>query len=630
MRELTYREAADQLNVSPATVKNWTRQGLLSTGEKLYPLKSDILQFKRKLGGKKSRRLTSRANKSSARRRFIPLEYVEQVISRKMVNNLAEKLQLQKEDSALLLFALSLHLIAMAGLINKKSTGKRELPHIDHKNLSIEINEWYRELKSPPIGKLMDYISELPIPLQRDTPGLIYQLLQNEGRKSEKGSYYTPPSYADEVLNMYGYKGQRFLDPCCGTGMFLLAAAKKYQSPLNIYGWDNDKTAVRLARINLMLFFREMDFKPQIFLKNSLIDDSDEKFDLIATNPPWGQHFSREDKKNIQKRFRSVKTGESFSYFIEKGISLLSEKGVLSYLLPEALLKVKTHKDIREFLLEKVHIKYVKFLGQPFNKVQTRVIRMDMKKNRAGGESTVFLNNHLYSVDSRCFWANPYNLFDFNCNKTDNSIINTVYEKKHDTLKNQSLWILGIVSGNNKRFISREKKPGYRPFICGQDLRSMQIKKPERYILFDRKILQQSAPAESYDLSPKIVYKFITGAPVFAIDREGFLTLNSANSFYSHLETPVEIIVALFNSDLYRFIYRKKFNSIKILRNHLEQLPVPRFSTDEIRQLTILVQKIEKSGIREYSTLMTELNDFIFRYFEIGDRDRSYILEKSE
>lgn len=628
MKELSFSEAAQLLKVSPATVKNWTRQGMIATGNELNPLESDILTLKKQLTRKKSRRLTSRANKSSALRQFIPSEYIEKTSETKNIKILSETLKSLNADTPVVLLAFSLYLIYNSRLMEETWGSREEIPRIRKENLSREIALWHRQLNYPPLKELFLFINSLSIPVQRDTAGLIYQMLQSEGRKSEKGSYYTPPSLADEVLNQYGEIGQRFLDPCCGSGIFLLAAAQKYKTPENIYGWDTDITAVHLARINLMLHFKELDFTPHIFLRNSLMDISDEKFDLIATNPPWGHHFPLKDSKVLKERFSDIKTGESFSYFIQAGIKYLSDDGVLSYLLPEAILKVNTHRDIRKYLLDEVQIKYIKFLGKPFNRVQTRVIRMDLSNDENRHITTVFNKNKIYSVNGSRFLTNPFYLFDFNCSQKDYTIIESVYSKQHFTLKDNALWILGIVSGDNEKYISKSMKNGHLPFISGQNLDPYRVKKPEQYIYFNRKVLQQSAPIENYRQYPKIIYKFITGKPVFAIDRTGYVTLNSANSFYPQLDYPPESIAALFNSSLYHFICGKRFNSIKVLRSHLEELPLPHFTNREHSQFITLVKKIESSKKQnEIEALKENVNDLIFDYFHISDSDRKYILE---
>lgn len=627
MSELTYKAAAEYLEVSPATVKNWSRQGLLSVNSTMNPLESEILQLKEKISAHKSSRLSSRANKSSAQRKFIPTEYIENRVLRKDVNRLASDLDSVETEDSIFLLALSIILIERSGLIDKSAKNGTEIPVICHKGLSDEISSWYYSVNCPPLKELRTWISSINIPLQRDTTGLIYQMLQNEGRKSEKGSYYTPPAYADEVLKLYGATGQRFLDPCCGSGMFLLAAARKYDSPDRIYGWDTDRTAVHLARINLMLYFKDQQFNPHVYYRNCLTAKTEDRFDLIATNPPWGHHFSQKDRTLLKKEYPSIKTGESFSYFIEAGLKLLNRKGKLSYILPEALLKVRTHRDIRKRILDNVQVNYVKYLGTPFNRVQTKVVRIDMSHRKTEQDTTVFRDHQTYTVNCRRFYKNPHYVFDFNCNSRDSEIINNIYSKKDESLKDNTLWIMGIVSGNNKRFISIIKKKGYKPILSGQDISPYKIRKPEHFIYFDRKILQQSAPEEYYGKSPKIVYKFISSKLVFAIDRYGFTTLNSANSFHSSLSTPPEVIIALFNSSLYQFLYKKKFNSLKVLKGNLEQLPIPRLEKDETENLVKIVHKIEHSEHSQFALLQENVDEFIFQYFSISDRDRRYILE---
>ena len=58
--------------------------------------------------------------------------------------------------------------------------------------------------------------------------------------------------------------------------------------------------------------------------------------------------------------------------------------------------------------------------------------------------------------------------------------------------------------------------------------------------------------------SKKIVYKFISDKIVCALN-DGNLVLNSANIIISY-DYPMEILVCLFNSHVYMFIYKKKLN----------------------------------------------------------------------
>ena len=124
---------------------------------------------------------------------------------------------------------------------------------------------------------------------EKDFLGIVYQSLLKEGTKNKKGSYYTP----EQIIRSFNDNIQlntKFLDPCCGTGSFLLSISDKIKNPENIYGCDLDEIAVFIAKINLIAKFKNVEFKPNIynldFLQKNEIQQND--FDIIATNPPWG------------------------------------------------------------------------------------------------------------------------------------------------------------------------------------------------------------------------------------------------------------------------------------------------------------------------------------------------------
>ena len=90
----------------------------------------------------------------------------------------------------------------------------------------------------------------------------------------------------------------------------------------------------------------------------------------------------------------------------------------------------------------------------------------------------------------------------------------------------------------------------------------------------------------------KIVYRFISDHPVCAICDTDEIPLNSANCFIPACSYPWETIVALFNSTLYAKVYKLKFNCVKILRTHLEALPLPLFTPEQHAQIKTLYDKI--------------------------------------
>lgn len=617
MSELTYGEAAEQLGVSKATVQNWIRQGILSPNQRNQIPHKEIRRFNKNLSNGKLQRLKSRANKSSASRTFIPQEYIDVKLTRKETILLLNIIKELKEPGNHVLFAYFQHQIK-----------EKRLNEDFHPYIFQEMAQWSNEISEPISAETYNSICRLPLKQQFDGAGLLYQMLQKEGRKSIQGSYYTPSYIANDVMRRYSGQWKSFLDPCCGSGAFLMAAAQVSGNPLDVEGWDIDPLAVHIARLNLMLQFPEISFSPRIYVRDSLNYKNTKRFDLIATNPPWGVHFTKEKQNELRKRFEGISSKESFSFFIALALNHLQKEGTASFILPEALLKVKTHHLMRKHLLDESQITYVKYLGKPFQNVQTEVVRMDIQKNKERKKTVVVREDSIYSVDTNSFYQNPSYVFSFNSSERDCRILDKVYSIKHVTLKQGVHWVLGVVTGNNKKFTRTRKGKNWFPLISGKDIEPYEIQSHKKYINFNRQILQQSAPKHVYNQTPKIVYRFITDKPVFAIDRDGQITLNSANSFFLERDDISEsLLIAYLNSALFRFILLKKFNSLKVLRSHLEELPIPFIPPKSEEEIISMVKKIEESAKKDREYLMHELDNTIFDLYNIPLNDRRYILE---
>ena len=105
---------------------------------------------------------------------------------------------------------------------------------------------------------------------QDDWLGFVYQSLTAEGSRILKGLYYTKPAIVKEMLSdIRILKGEKFLDPCCGSGIFLLKVQHAQMEQL--YGIDNDPLAVMIAKANLMVKFNESSVYPQIYQMDFLL-----------------------------------------------------------------------------------------------------------------------------------------------------------------------------------------------------------------------------------------------------------------------------------------------------------------------------------------------------------------------
>ena len=144
----------------------------------------------------------------------------------------------------------------------------------------------------------------------------------------------------------------------------------------------------------------------------------------------------------------------------------------------------------------------------------------------------------------------------------------------------------------------------------------------KNYIQFHPEYFQQTAPSEKYRAPEKLVYKFISSNLVFAYDDKQSLTLNSANILIPQIENyPIKVVLGFLNSKLFNYYYRKKFNSIKILRGDIEQLPLPNLSNNKLYEIEQLVNKI----INDVEAI-ERLDEYIFNLYELTDSEIEYVL----
>ncbi|MBN2158411.1 MAG: N-6 DNA methylase [Spirochaetes bacterium] len=630
---VSLKETAAMLSVSSATVRNWIKHeylrpanrsgGMVFRYEEVRNLRENILRGS-------VRRLASRANKATASRSFIPEEYIGGRESREGIEKIVACIGGLGLDIRKAFFTLAVSRICSEGL-NGPSDAERfaasgfRVPGMGR--LSEELRSWRRELGNFNLtGKYAELLS-FNLPQQRDALGLIYQSLLREGDKAARGSYYTPGAVVDAIVFSSMAEGARVLDPCCGTGQFLLAFAEKAGDPRNLHGCDIDALAVRIARINVMMRFPGLDFEPRIYRSNVLTGEGFDiggGFDVVATNPPWGLHFGREDLSLLKSLYPQIRAPESFSYILLKSIDLLRDGGFLSFILPESILNVKSHGDIRRAVLERARIERIIRLGRIFRNVFTPVIRLDLTKGARPGRMRYVSEGRARSIDQRRFMLNGDCVFDINVGGMDCRIMEKIQGGEHITLEGKADWALGIVTGNNKRYLLPDgTTPGSEPIYMGRDVSPYFLKRPSNYIRYDSGRFQQSAPECRYRATEKLVYRFISKKLIVAYDDRGSLTLNSANILIPRLDDyPVKAVLALFNSSPYQFIFQKKFSSIKVLRGHLEQLPLPLWDRRSMARMVSLADSVLAG-----TACLDDVDDFIMERFGLTAAERDHIIK---
>lgn len=596
----------DVLNVSLATVNNWIKTGIIPAPDKNgnFTMKtfSETISYLKKTGIK----LNSRANRSQSSIKFM----VYLGISNKQRRELLDEAVKTFEESDLSIeqgvVSLGWAILNYNNLLNKDSMVIKKLCTIMGEKPSSRIISVFKDFK---IENNDD-----------DFLGAFYQSIQNISAKSIAGSYYTPSYLLRDISIPLNSK---VVDPCCGSGGILLKVLSKHHDPSLVWARDIDKIALFICEINLALFFSDPDMAAHVEYYDiicnggqDLFADSD-RYDIVISNPPWGSKLSRKEKDSLLLSYPQLHTTEVFSIALFNSINMLNEKGQLYFFLPESLLSVGAHKDIRKLLVNGNYDIEIKHLGNVFKGVQSKCFLLKLIKSESNKTAIKIENGYKYAIQRKNIVPPDY-LIPISMDKNDKEIIQRIYSVQSAFLSNSDIFALGIVTGNNKANLMPKITGNAEPIYRGKDLDAYKFKKPEVYIEFMPEKYQQVAPIRYYR-SRKIVYKFISNRIICVLDENKSLLLNSANLFIPK-NYPMETIVCLFNSCFYSFLFQKKFNSNKVLKSHLQALPLPLFSKKEHDVIKDMYNELLKGNVDE-----TELELYFMNYFKFDNEEYNYI-----
>ena len=415
-------------------------------------------------------------------------------------------------------------------------------------------------------------------------PSINYEKSLTESHKNKEGIFYTPDNLADQFFADLPSDRQNltFLDPCCGTGNFLLAAIRNGFSPQNVFGFDTDSHAIEITKQRLLKYpeFELENVKRGDFLRPTCDKiGHGHRFDVIMTNPPWGKKLPKTERETIGNSLGAGKSIDTCSLFFLKSLKHLKLGGYCGFLLPDSFFNIGTFEAARRQVLSLEIIKISDF-GKAFSGILTNAVGIFVRNNPAERCNAVdcqeFGAAAPYPRRQSQFSLNPSAIFNFRCSDEQAEAIDHVLSISHTTLRGRAQWGLGIVTGNNARFIRDRPLKGHMPVWKGSDVVNGALKAPTNFIPDDLTLYQQVAPLQIYDAPEKLIYRFISNRLAFFHDREQRRILNSANVMIPEIQFNFgqEYLGNYLNSGVINWLFRSIFSTHKVLRRDLECLPL--------------------------------------------------------
>ncbi len=453
---------------------------------------------------------------------------------------------------------------------------------LNNKKLSSRANKQYKDIHNH-IFLSEEIKSDLQSSMSGDDISSKYESLLSESYKNKEGIYYTPQYIVEDMLKSIDItQGKLFLDPCCGSGNFIIEAIKKGISPENVYGFDIDENAVAITkkRIKEISGYDSKNIICADFLSQQPTANS-QQYDYIFTNPPWGKKINKKDKVRYSSLYNSGNVIDTSAIFYFACLKVLKENGKIGFLLPDAFFNISSFENARKSLLMLQVIRFIDY-GKAFKGLMTKAMAfVAAKANSQQPIANSQIECEIYNVKKYCrtqsgFFNVPKHIFNFHIEEKDNDVICHVLSLPHITLKDNAKWGLGIITGNNDEICKKQEAEGYVPIYRGKDIMKNGLAEPSLYIDENLSGCRQVADIDLYKSSDKIIYRFISNRIVCFHDTEQRYVLNSANLFILNEDFPVSYsqLVDLLNSDFMNWFFRSTFNTHKILRSDLETLPI--------------------------------------------------------
>ncbi len=188
--------------------------------------------------------------------------------------------------------------------------------------------------------------------------------------KQKYGVVYTPDRLSQFVAillkRIIGETSvSALLDPASGECSLLSAAKSVFGDKCEYIGIDVDQEAVNSTKDSFTINYNDAILPRNV--KRKTFDYWKEKLpqvDAIIANPPWSSEKIYE-RSILEKAGFTLIAGQYDSYvlFIELAYNILSEDGVMAFIIPDSLFDAQNER-LRKFLVENTKIKVIARLGE--------------------------------------------------------------------------------------------------------------------------------------------------------------------------------------------------------------------------------------------------------------------------
>jgi len=204
------------------------------------------------------------------------------------------------------------------------------------------------------------------------------------------------------------------------------------------------------------------------------------------------------------------------------------------------------------------------------------------------------------SIEQEFFNKAYDNIFNINLSNNDISLLSKI---ESGTTRLFELVNInnGVVTGNDKKFISSKKSKEYNKVcVTGKNIRKYYVSGIKGYLNYDREKLLRARNQEIFEAKEKLIMQMININLVLAYDNKKLYNLGTTYAItLKNNSIDLKYILGLLNSKLMNYYYKKKFTNESSLTNaistkNLFEFPIKLFNNTIQNNMVKLVDNLLK------------------------------------
>ena len=226
------------------------------------------------------------------------------------------------------------------------------------------------------VERLVQGVAALSDVETSDLLGAVYTSALPDDYRAKHGIFYTPPALIGHLLDMAtaagtDWRSVRILDPACGGGGFLIAAALRMAAAVadaepalvlkqlahRLHGFEQDPFGAWLAQAALDIQLAPLaraagrDIPLVVSMRDSLDLRREEEggFDLVVGNPPYGRVTLSPPRRATFAR-SVYGHANLYGLFTDAALRWTVKGGLVAYVTPTSMLSGLYHKALRALL----------------------------------------------------------------------------------------------------------------------------------------------------------------------------------------------------------------------------------------------------------------------------------------